>query len=46
MNQAKAILDFENNDQSGLNLKLSYMVEDFVELVKKKEQEEAASEEK
>lgn len=46
MNQAKAILDVEENEQSGLNLKLSYMVEDFVELIKKNEQKDQATEDK
>jgi hypothetical protein len=46
MNQAKAILEVEEYENSGLNLKLSYMVEDFVELVEKNEEEEMVSEEK
>lgn len=40
-----AIIESEKQEQNGLNLKLAYMVEDFVELVKRKEQEELVGEE-
>lgn len=45
MENMNAIIDSENQEQNGLSLKLVYMVEDFVELVKRKEQEELAGEE-
>lgn len=45
MDNAKAIIDNEKNEQSGLSLKLTYMVEDFVDLIKRKEQEELATKE-
>lgn len=45
MENMNAIIEGENQEQNGLSLKLAYMVEDFVELVKRKEQEELVGEE-
>lgn len=46
MENANAVLENEHQEQSELKLKLSYMVEDFFELIKKNEREEAVSSEK
>lgn len=45
MENAKALFEYENNEQSGLTLRLDYMIEDFLELIQKEERENLASEE-
>lgn len=39
MDKVKAALDNDHQEQFDLKLKLSYMVEDFVELIKKEKKE-------
>lgn len=39
MDNYKNIFNTEGNDQPGLTLRLSYMVEDFMELIKREEEE-------
>lgn len=43
MEKANAVLENDHQEQTELKLKLSYMVEDFVELIRKKEREEPVS---
>lgn len=40
MEKFKSVLDNDHQEQFDLKLKLVYMVEDFVELIKKNEQKE------
>jgi hypothetical protein len=45
MENTKSLYDNEGKEQSGLTLRLDYMVEDFLELVNKEESEKLATEE-
>ena len=44
MENTKSLYD-KDNEQTGLTLRLDYMVEDFMELVQKEETEKLAAEE-
>ncbi len=45
MENTKALFENENNEQSGLTLRLDYMVEDFLEFLQREEREKLVSEE-
>lgn len=45
MENTKTLFDNENNEQSGLTLRLDYMVEDFLEFLQREEREKLVSEE-
>lgn len=45
MENAKSLFEYESNEQSGLTLRLDYMVEDFLEYLQKEERENLVSEE-
>lgn len=45
MENTKALFDYESYVQSGLTLRLDYMIEDFWELIQKEEREKLVSEE-
>lgn len=45
MDNTKSLYDNDVFEQQGLNLRLDYMVEDFMELIQKEESEKLVSEE-
>ncbi|MGK7368581.1 MAG: hypothetical protein ACNS64_00095 [Candidatus Halalkalibacterium sp. M3_1C_030] len=45
MENTKTLFDNDGKEQSGLTLRLDYMVEDFLELIQKEEREKLVTEE-
>lgn len=45
MEKRKSLFENDGNEQSGLTLRLDYMVEDFLELIQKEEKEQLVTEE-